>query len=285
MKKVAILFYSLIVFIAGFTFYIYIKLPANFPLQKPKPPNLFFNYPVEKLKKGKRKEKYEEKSRKDNLQNQLINPLKNCNLIGTVYPKLALINCNGENKILKIGEKFLNCTLKQVKKDKAIFNCNKISISMTFKIENLDKNLNNLNKDFHHKNFSLDKVFSRNRNLNRDKNLRSTSSSTPENIFHVNRKQVIDLISSGKIFYQMAVTPYYKNGKIIGFRVNGVKRNSFVYKMGIRRGDIILSVNDYPIRSMEEGFAAFERLKRASEINIRVLRRGREITLSYIIED
>ena len=114
---------------------------------------------------------------------------------------------------------------------------------------------------------------------------KSSQSESFGKVRRVKGKEVINLISSGKIFYQMAVVPYYENGKVLGFKVVEVKRNSFVYKMGIRKGDIILSINGYPIRSMEEGFAVFERLKNSSEINIRVFRRGREVTLSYIIED
>jgi len=266
MDKLGILFYISIVFLSGLAFYIYLNLPASLPLQKPKSLNLFLNYPVERLRERKKLNKYAENNKKDNLQNLTVNPLKNCRLMGIIYPKFVFISCNKENKVLKVGETLLNCTLKKIEKDKVIFNCNSTFIKLPLEKGKI--------KSIANKKFDL------NKNLSRYK-----KSKSPENVFRVNRKQVIDLISSGKIFYQMAVIPYYKNGKIIGFKVNGVRKNSFVYKMGIRKGDIILSVNDYPIRSMEEGFAAFERLKRASEINIKVLRQGREVTLSYIIED
>jgi len=279
MKKLGSFFYILIVFLGGLSFYVYLKLPSSFFLQKPKSLNLFLNYQVERLRERKNLNKYTE----NNLQNLTLSPLKNCKLTGIIYPKLAFINLNKENKILKVGESLLNCTLKKIEKDKVIFNCNGNLISLPLEKEKLDKNIGSSNKN------SNSRVFSTNNNINKKlnkyENPSSGSLNSPENVFRVNRKQVINLISSGKIFYQMAVIPYYKNGKIIGFKVNGVNKNSFVYKMGIRKGDIILSVNDYPIRSMEEGFAAFERLKRASEINIKVLRQGRKVTLSYIIED
>jgi len=284
MDKLGILFYISIVFLSGLAFYIYLNLPASLPLQKPKSLNLFLNYPVERLRERKKLNKYAQNNKKDNLQNFTVNPLKNCRLMGIIYPKFVFISCNKENKVLKVGETLLNCTLKKIEKDKVIFNCSKTLIPIPLeklKKDNLHESSKTLNKVLDSKDYSSNKDF--NRSLN--KNIRSISSNSSESIFRVNRKQVIDLISSGKIFYQMAVIPYYKNGKIIGFKVNGVRKNSFVYKMGIRKGDIILSVNDYPIRSMEEGFAAFERLKRASEINIKVLRQGREVTLSYIIED
>ncbi len=254
MEKIGFIFYAFIVFISGFTFYIYLNLPIKLPLKKPSNLNYSFIYQVERLIENKKNH-----GRKNKIKKQIINPLKNCKLLGVIYPKMAFLNCNEKIKLLKIKEKVSNCILVKIKKNKVIFNCNNISATLYLLKEKT--------------------------NLNKKKRYSPNYQDESKNVFYVNRKQVIDLISSGKIFYQMAVTPYYRNGKIIGFRVNGVKRNSFVYKMGIRRGDIILSVNDYPIRSMEEGFAAFERLKNASEINIKILRHGREVTLSYVIED
>lgn len=203
------------------------------------------------------------------------NTLKNVKLFGILYPYYAILEKDKKFIYLKQGENITNCILKKIDKDKVIFNCTGEDFLLVL---NLNPNNSKMKNSIVYSSKSYSSSFN-------GPSRKSSQSESFGKVRRVKRKEVINLISSGKIFYQMAVVPYYKNGKVLGFKVVGVKRNSFVYKMGIRKGDIILSINGYPIRSMEEGFAAFERLKDSSEINIRVLRRGREITLSYIIED
>ncbi len=221
--------------------------------------NYIINYNNTKAKKGN----FIEKKHKQSF---------NCNLIGLIYPHFAIFRCNNKNiYVLKKGEKIKNCIIYQINKNETLLKCNNNIVKMVLNIKDYNTTQNNYkytkNENYKH--------------LQRQNHYKNNISNN--NLFTVKRENAIKLITSGKIFYQMGVVPYYKDGKIIGFKVIGVKPNSFVYKMGIRRGDIILSVNNYPIRSMEEAFSAFERLKNSSEINIKLLRNGKITTLSYLI--
>jgi len=107
------------------------------------------------------------------------------------------------------------------------------------------------------------------------------SSNLSHRILRVRRKEVLREFSSGKFLKQIGITPS-ENPK--GIKVLFVKRGSFIQKLGIRRGDIIISINDIQIRTLEDSFAAFERLKSSDSITITLLRNGKKLKLQYEIE-
>ncbi len=101
------------------------------------------------------------------------------------------------------------------------------------------------------------------------------------NIFRVERKEIIDEISSGDFLRYISILPW-KNPE--GLKVTYVNRRSFIYKLGLRPGDVITSINDVHIRTPEDSFSAFEQLKNSDSITITVIRHGKEIKLHYELE-
>jgi len=99
--------------------------------------------------------------------------------------------------------------------------------------------------------------------------------------YTVNRREIVEELSSGEFLKYINIIPT-KNPE--GLKVNYVNPRSFIYKLGIRPGDIILSINDVRIKTPEDSFSAFERLKNADSITITVLRRGREVKLHYELQ-
>jgi general secretion pathway protein C len=69
-----------------------------------------------------------------------------------------------------------------------------------------------------------------------------------------------------------------------GLKVTYVKPNSLIYRLGLRRGDIITNINDISIRTPEDSFSAFERLKNSDSVTITVLRNGSKVELRYELE-
>ena len=106
-------------------------------------------------------------------------------------------------------------------------------------------------------------------------------SSADRKLFKVERKQVIEEISSGNFLKYISIVPS-DNPK--GLKVTYVNRRSFIYKLGIRPGDIITSINDIRIRTPEDSFSAFEQLKNSDSVTITVLRNGKEVKLHYELE-
>ena len=105
--------------------------------------------------------------------------------------------------------------------------------------------------------------------------------STSGNVFKVKRKEVVEEISSGKFLKYINITP---STKPEGLKVNYVSRRSFIYKLGIKPGDVITSINDIHLKTPEDSFSAFEQLKNSDSITITVVRRGREVKLHYELE-
>jgi general secretion pathway protein C len=102
--------------------------------------------------------------------------------------------------------------------------------------------------------------------------------------FHVKREKIIDEISSGKFLRYINIVPNIKNGRTKGMRVRYVSRRSFIHKLGIRPGDVILAINGVEINSPEDSFSAFEQLKNEDTVIITVLRKGKRIDLKYELE-
>jgi len=110
----------------------------------------------------------------------------------------------------------------------------------------------------------------------------SRTPSTPQTQrYTVKRKEIVEELSSGEFLKYINIVPT-KNPE--GLKVNYVNPRSFVYKLGIRPGDVILSINDVRIKTPEDSFSAFERLKSADAITITVLRRGKEVKLHYELQ-
>ncbi|TCK06483.1 PDZ domain-containing protein [Phorcysia thermohydrogeniphila] len=101
------------------------------------------------------------------------------------------------------------------------------------------------------------------------------------NVFKVERREIIDEISSGNFLKYISIIPW-KNPE--GLKVTYVNRRSFIYKLGLRPGDVITSINDVHIKTPEDSFSAFEQLKNSDTVTITVVRHGREIKLHYELE-
>jgi general secretion pathway protein C len=102
-----------------------------------------------------------------------------------------------------------------------------------------------------------------------------------ENTFKISKKKVFEEISSGEFLKYMSLMPS-KNPP--GLKVTYVKPNSLIYRLGLRRGDIITNINDISIRTPEDSFSAFERLKNSDSVTITVLRNGSKVELRYELE-
>ncbi len=76
------------------------------------------------------------------------------------------------------------------------------------------------------------------------------------------------------------IVPYFKGGRPYGFRINNVAKNTQIYKLGVRSGDIIKSVNGMPIRTPEDAFKAYQDIKDATSMDVEVERRGNSLRLT-----
>ena len=165
---------------------------------------------------------------------------------------IAILEKSGKTVILSVGSKLHGYKLVRVYPDRVIFSKGSREVILVLK--------------------TLKKV---------KVNSSTPSTSAQTNTFTVKRSEIIKQISSGDFLRYINIVPV-KNPA--GLKVNYVSPRSFIYKLGIRPGDVILSINDIRIKTPEDSFSAFEQLKSADSITLVVLRNGKEVKLHYELE-
>jgi len=87
---------------------------------------------------------------------------------------------------------------------------------------------------------------------------------------------------------QVMVRPHYDKGKIDGFRITSVKKDSVFYDtLGLRNGDIISEVDGQEIRSMADAakiYSMFSQSDGNASADVKVKRNGQERTIQYSIQ-
>jgi membrane-associated protease RseP (regulator of RpoE activity) len=77
-------------------------------------------------------------------------------------------------------------------------------------------------------------------------------------------------------------TPSFGEQKLMGMKCTGIKPASILHKAGIKDGDIVTSVDGKPTLSPRDMMNSVRDLKEADRASIKVIRDGKERTLSYV---
>ena len=125
-----------------------------------------------------------------------------------------------------------------------------------------------LTKDTNNQNFKIKKL-----------------SVTQEEGIKIVKRSLIDEYSNNisKVWSNISINEYKKNGKIIGFKIYNIKRGSVFEKLGLKVNDIIIKVNNIRLNSLNSAFRAYKKFKNVSNLNITVLRDNNEVELEYEI--
>jgi general secretion pathway protein C len=87
----------------------------------------------------------------------------------------------------------------------------------------------------------------------------------------------------GQAMTDARLLPSMKDGKVEGFRASEVKPQGIFGTIGIKNGDVLLRMNDFPIDSPEKAIQSFASLKGQSKIKLDLIRDGRPTTFNYDI--
>ncbi len=94
------------------------------------------------------------------------------------------------------------------------------------------------------------------------------------------------LADLGKVGRAARIIPNYRDGKLQGYKLIGVRPGSIYRAMGIRSGDVVLKVNGKALDSPEASFAVYESLKTTDKVELLLSRRGKNRTHTYhIVEE
>ena len=77
--------------------------------------------------------------------------------------------------------------------------------------------------------------------------------------------------------------PSQKDGKVEGFRASEVKPGGVFAMIGIRNGDVLQRLNDFPVDSPDKALQSFIALKGQSRLKLDIVRDGQPQTLNYDI--
>ena len=78
-----------------------------------------------------------------------------------------------------------------------------------------------------------------------------------------------------------AVPKTDEGGKVIGYRLSGIKRSSLFRKLGIKNGDVVHAVNGNELTSISSALAAFESLQSERSFKFDVTSRKKKQTYEY----
>jgi general secretion pathway protein C len=85
------------------------------------------------------------------------------------------------------------------------------------------------------------------------------------------------------IYKNIGITELKKGNDLTGFKINFVKRGSPFAKLGMRRNDVIKSINGKEITSYNAAFGVYKNLKDIDSLSIVIVRENEEMELEYEI--
>jgi type II secretory pathway component PulC len=80
------------------------------------------------------------------------------------------------------------------------------------------------------------------------------------------------------------IVPYYRDGKVLGMKLFGIRPGSYYSRLGILNGDAILSIDGMDIASPEKALEVYSRVARKSSLKIEIERRGQPVTMEYVVK-
>ncbi len=85
------------------------------------------------------------------------------------------------------------------------------------------------------------------------------------------------------IWKNIGIKELKEDGRIIGFKVNFVKRESDFAKLGLRRGDVIKSINGQELNSYSGAFNIYKNVDSMDSLTLKIKRGKEEMELEYEI--
>ena len=86
-----------------------------------------------------------------------------------------------------------------------------------------------------------------------------------------------------KVWRDIGIGEHKKNGVLDGFVVNFVKRGSDFEKLGLKRGDILKSINGEELNSYNSAFSFYKEIENIDSLTLGIVRNNREMELEYEI--
>lgn len=98
---------------------------------------------------------------------------------------------------------------------------------------------------------------------------------------NVNRAEALSAVANlGALSKEARFIPYVKSGKLEAFRITNLANESFLRKLSLQEGDILIKLDDVPVHNREKLFPMIMNLSSAKSAQLVLERRGEIIQLN-----
>ena len=185
---------------------------------------------------------------------------------------VVTVEKNRKTSVLGKGDKIDGFTLVSAGADYVLFTKN--SKEFTLSLESTKKIGKQLNKQTTQK-------------ANRRTNNHSSKNKIIEKdgIKMVKRKLLTSYISSpDKIWKDIGISENKQNGKLHGFKINYVRRNSDFEKLGLQRGDLLMAINAEKLDNIGAVMNLYKNINNIENLTLTVERDGKSEDIEYEIQ-
>jgi general secretion pathway protein C len=103
--------------------------------------------------------------------------------------------------------------------------------------------------------------------------------------FHVERAVVDNILEhQAELMKSARIVPEQKDGKVLGIRLFGIRPDTLLGTLGLQNGDRLEAINGFNMGSPEKALEAYARLRTASNLNVKVSRKGAPLSIDYRIK-
>ena len=172
----------------------------------------------------------------------------------TGYIIIALQSNPTKTEILGIGESYGGYKLVEIKPSSAVFEKG----SNNFILELITDNLSSLRKK--HAPFIEGQPY------------------------HMSRAEIKEYAKNfGQILEDINIIEVKNRGKLKGFKITRIRSNTPFSYLGLKKGDVIIKINNEPLRSYADALNIYQNIDDIKEIELIVLRNNKEKELRYEI--
>jgi general secretion pathway protein C len=99
-------------------------------------------------------------------------------------------------------------------------------------------------------------------------------------------RQLLDKVlgNQAELMRAARVIPYEENGRVVGVKVYGIRRNALLGKLGVQNGDVLRTINGFDLSSPDSALEAYTKLRESNEFSIAMMRRGAPKTMEYSVK-
>ena len=103
--------------------------------------------------------------------------------------------------------------------------------------------------------------------------------------FNIQRSLVDKVLANqGSLMKSARVIPHEENGRVVGVKLYGIRRNSLLGRLGVRNGDMLRTINGFDMTSPDTALEAYSRLRSADKLTLAIKRQNKEISINYNVE-